>query len=77
MHIPNTNVVVARLHLVIRFDQLYDYIIDSVKEVHIQSNPELVFIETDKPIYKPGQEVKFRVLVLRHDLKPVTQPVST
>ncbi|XP_040839571.1 CD109 antigen isoform X1 [Ochotona curzoniae] len=29
-----------------------------------------VFIQTDKPLYKPGQEVKFRVLTLFQDFKP-------
>lgn len=31
-----------------------------------------IFIQTDKAIYKPGETVKFRVLVLDYELKPVT-----
>ncbi len=33
----------------------------------------LVFVETDKPIYKPGQTIEMRVLTLDPDLKPVTE----
>jgi CD109 antigen len=35
----------------------------------------LVFVETDKPIYKPGQTIHMRVLTLDPELKPVTEPV--
>jgi CD109 antigen len=36
----------------------------------------LVFLETDKPIYKPGQTVMMRVLTLDADLKPVEGQVA-
>lgn len=29
-----------------------------------------VFIQTDKSFYKPGQEVKFRIVTVYPDLKP-------
>ncbi|KAL1404729.1 hypothetical protein pipiens_018742 [Culex pipiens pipiens] len=29
-----------------------------------------IYIQTDKPIYKPGDTIRFRVLVLDHELKP-------
>ncbi|XP_041464168.1 uncharacterized protein LOC446192 isoform X6 [Lytechinus variegatus] len=35
-----------------------------------------MFIETDKPVYKPGQTVKFRILNINQDLKPDITPVS-
>jgi CD109 antigen len=34
-----------------------------------KSNP--IFIETDKPIYKPGQTVHGRILLLSNNLKPI------
>ena len=37
---------------------------------------EVLFIETDKPIYKPGQELHIRVLLLDVDLKPVSANVN-
>ena len=37
---------------------------------------EVLFIETDKPIYKPGQELHIRVLLLDVDLKPVSSNVN-
>ncbi|HZK66719.1 MAG TPA: MG2 domain-containing protein, partial [Chloroflexota bacterium] len=36
----------------------------------------LVFVETDKPIYKPGQAIHFRVMTLDPQLKPVSGAVS-
>jgi len=36
----------------------------------------MVFLETDKPIYKPGQTVHIRTLTLDPELKPVTGSVS-
>ncbi|XP_070789005.1 CD109 antigen isoform X2 [Pituophis catenifer annectens] len=35
-----------------------------------------VFIQTDKAMYKPGQEVKIRVVTLHSDLKPYNTPVN-
>jgi CD109 antigen len=39
-------------------------------------NSFLVFVETDKPIYKPGQNIYMRVLTLDSELKPVIEPVT-
>ncbi|MDD5289455.1 MAG: alpha-2-macroglobulin family protein, partial [Dehalococcoidales bacterium] len=36
----------------------------------------LVFVETDKPIYKPGQTINMRVLTLDPELKPVVEPAT-
>lgn len=36
----------------------------------------LAFVETDKPIYKPGQTIHMRVLTLDSELKPTTEPVT-
>uniref|UniRef100_A0A670HNJ2 Macroglobulin domain-containing protein n=1 Tax=Podarcis muralis TaxID=64176 RepID=A0A670HNJ2_PODMU len=40
-------------------------------------NPEsLVFVQTDKPIYKPGQEVRFRIMSVDEDFRPLNETVS-
>ncbi len=36
----------------------------------------LIFLETDKPIYKPGQTVHIRTITLNAELKPVSEPVT-
>ncbi|MEE8194153.1 MAG: alpha-2-macroglobulin family protein, partial [Dehalococcoidales bacterium] len=36
----------------------------------------LVFLETDKPIYKPGQTIRMRVITLNSGLRPVSEPVT-
>lgn len=39
-------------------------------------NKYLVFVETDKPIYKPGQDILMRVFSLNSDLMPVSEDVT-
>lgn len=36
----------------------------------------LIFLQTDKPIYKPGQTIHIRVITLNSELKPVTGAVT-
>jgi len=40
------------------------------------SSPLVVFIETDKPIYKPGQTIQMRVMTLNAELKPLRRDVT-
>lgn len=49
------------------------------RSVAISPRENVVLVQTDKPIYKPGQNVRFRVLTLDDHLKPVdeTYPVIT
>ena len=39
-------------------------------------NKYLVFVETDKPIYKPGQDILMRAFTLNSDLMPVSEDVT-
>ncbi|XP_014706440.2 alpha-2-macroglobulin [Equus asinus] len=41
--------------------------------VLIKKKESLVFVQTDKPIYKPGQTVKFRVVVLDENFYPLNE----
>ncbi|VDH93325.1 Hypothetical predicted protein [Mytilus galloprovincialis] len=41
-------------------------------EVEIHESALETFIQTDKPIYKPGETVKFRAMTINKDLKPWT-----
>ena len=38
--------------------------------IQVQSPPVILFLETDKPVYKPGQELRIRALRLDNELKP-------
>lgn len=49
----------------------------SDQPVHLQQEPLLVLVSPDKPLYKPGHEVRFRVLSLTHKLKPHNGKVET
>jgi CD109 antigen len=44
-------------------------------QVTIQRS-SLIFLETDKPIYKPGQTIQMRAITLDSDLKPVSGGVT-
>ncbi|NXX77295.1 OVOS protein, partial [Urocolius indicus] len=46
------------------------------RSVAIQNVDNVVFIQTDKPIYKPGQKVLFRVVTLDTRFRPVEETVS-
>ncbi|NWH63127.1 OVOS protein, partial [Geococcyx californianus] len=46
------------------------------RSVAIQNVDNTVFIQTDKPIYKPKQEVMFRVVTLDSQFRPVQETVS-
>ncbi|XP_054012298.1 murinoglobulin-1-like isoform X1 [Hylaeus anthracinus] len=68
--VPSTKYSNARLRLKMNFDKHRDYVVESEKEVYIEHDSLITFVETDKPVYKPGQDVNIRVLMLKHDLKP-------
>ena len=44
------------------------------EEVDLIFNPKVfyTFIQTDKPFYKPGESMKFRVIVMNSDTRPVS-----
>ncbi|NXR85939.1 A2MG protein, partial [Hypocryptadius cinnamomeus] len=48
----------------------------SRKLLVVQNSESLVFIQTDKPIYKPGQTVLFRIVSLDEEFRPVNERVS-
>lgn len=39
--------------------------------LNVESKNYSIFIQTDKAIYKPAETIKFRILILDFDLKPV------
>ncbi|NXO15322.1 A2MG protein, partial [Oriolus oriolus] len=43
------------------------------KSVLVQNSESLVFVQTDKPIYKPGQTVLFRIVSLDEEFRPVNE----
>ncbi|NXJ83059.1 A2MG protein, partial [Trogon melanurus] len=45
----------------------------SRKSVLVKNSESLVFIQTDKPIYKPGQTVLFRIVSLDNDFRPLNE----
>ncbi|NXP73779.1 A2MG protein, partial [Ramphastos sulfuratus] len=45
----------------------------SRKSVVVKNSESLVFIQTDKPIYKPGQTVLFRIVSLDKNFRPLNE----
>ncbi|KFQ80106.1 Alpha-2-macroglobulin, partial [Phoenicopterus ruber ruber] len=45
----------------------------SRKSVLVKNFESLVFVQTDKPIYKPGQTVLFRIVSLDKDFRPLNE----
>ncbi|NWZ31143.1 A2MG protein, partial [Asarcornis scutulata] len=45
----------------------------SRKTVSVKNSESLVFVQTDKPIYKPGQTVLFRIVSLDESFLPVNE----
>lgn len=41
----------------------------TVSKVKVEGKNLITFVQTDKPIYKPGQTVKFRILTMKRDLR--------
>ncbi|NWU82463.1 A2ML1 protein, partial [Onychorhynchus coronatus] len=60
------------LHVSIQGDSLN---VSEKKKVVLKTLDPGIFIQTDKPIYKPGQQVKFRVVSLDKDLIPSNRQV--
>ncbi|NXY41720.1 A2MG protein, partial [Ceuthmochares aereus] len=45
----------------------------SRKSVLVKNSENLIFVQTDKPIYKPGQTVLFRIVALDKDFHPLNE----
>ncbi|KAB0388116.1 hypothetical protein FD755_003072 [Muntiacus reevesi] len=43
------------------------------KPIYIRKEESLVFVQTDKPIYKPGQTVKFRIVSMDVNFHPLNE----
>ncbi|XP_039619902.1 alpha-2-macroglobulin-like protein 1 [Polypterus senegalus] len=51
--------------------------VENKKKVLITPIQSMTFIQTDKPIYKPGQTVKFRIFAMNEDFLPVNEKYTT
>ncbi|NXE26284.1 A2ML1 protein, partial [Ardeotis kori] len=58
---------IVDLHISIQGDSLH---VSSKKEVMLRALRPGIFIQTDKAVYKPGQQVKFRIVSLDKDFTP-------
>ncbi|XP_064265890.1 alpha-2-macroglobulin-like isoform X1 [Passer domesticus] len=69
--LPKSNSTsVAFLTVTVTGDTLH---FKSRKSVLVKNSESLVFIQTDKPMYKPGQTVQFRIVSLDKDFYPLNE----
>uniref|UniRef100_A0A8P4K816 Alpha-2-macroglobulin n=1 Tax=Dicentrarchus labrax TaxID=13489 RepID=A0A8P4K816_DICLA len=66
------NEVVQKLEVEVRGNTFYS---KEVRKVMIKGYQPVTFIQTDKPIYLPGQTVHFRVVSLDTKLRPAILPI--
>nr|BAR45611.1 alpha-2-macroglobulin [Scolopendra japonica] len=80
MFIPNLFIGNAKLSVRGIFpteDGSDPYNIHQTKSVIIKHYNSLVFIQTDKPVYKPGEKIRFRILHVTMDLKPISDEIPS
>ncbi|CAG0893007.1 unnamed protein product [Darwinula stevensoni] len=73
--VPNVPEQRGRLHLQLTLDGVPDYVGNESELVNIREYQNLLFVQTDKSLYLPGQDVRFRILVLDAALKPLDDQV--
>lgn len=67
IRVPHTTDVRAKIQLQVKLLES-NYTINGVDYVHINQNTGITFVQTDRNIYKPGDRVKIRILLLTSDL---------
>lgn len=60
----------AQIQVQIKFpdDSASNFTVNTINDVNIVQNNDIAFIQTDKQIYKPGDRVKIRILILNYEL---------
>ncbi|KAH7961211.1 hypothetical protein HPB52_005613 [Rhipicephalus sanguineus] len=48
------------------------YVFGDSKRISFKKSKNTILVQSDKALYKPGQKVRFRVLPINNELKPVT-----
>ncbi|KAM9277694.1 alpha-2-macroglobulin-like protein 1 [Cariama cristata] len=65
---------VVFLHVLIHSG--HNVLFEGRKKVLVQPQDNVILVETDKSLYKPGETVKFRIVNLDEDLKVITNEYS-
>uniref|UniRef100_A0A8B9NLC8 Uncharacterized protein n=1 Tax=Accipiter nisus TaxID=211598 RepID=A0A8B9NLC8_9AVES len=66
--------VVAFLHVLIHSGD--NVLFEGRKKVLVKPQKNVILVETDKGLYKPGETVKFRIVNIDEDLKVIKNEVS-
>uniref|UniRef100_A0A3Q3EZL1 Alpha-2-macroglobulin domain-containing protein n=1 Tax=Labrus bergylta TaxID=56723 RepID=A0A3Q3EZL1_9LABR len=53
-----------------------EFLSEEVRMVWVKDNGQMTYVQTDKPLYLPGQTVHFRVFTLDHKFRPADELVS-
>ena len=79
INVPEADESIGTLTLNVTFSnpEFADYNISAEHEVRISRGSTMTFIQTDKKLYQLGQEVKFRIITLDFNLRPILDAVSS
>lgn len=75
LYIPYTTHTQGKLRLKMKFDNYIGYTVNTDAIVRIELDKLITFVETDKRVYKPGQNVNIRIVTLHYDWKPMTKTI--
>ncbi|XP_065816781.1 alpha-2-macroglobulin isoform X2 [Labrus bergylta] len=54
-----------------------EFLSEEVRMVWVKDNGQMTYVQTDKPLYLPGQTVHFRVFTLDHKFRPADELYNT
>ncbi|XP_076385464.1 alpha-2-macroglobulin-P-like [Megachile rotundata] len=75
LNVPMIKTTDAKIRLTIKFAKYPDDVVYEEKKVEITQHSRFIVVQTDKGMYRPGEEVIIRALQYNQDFTPVNEPI--